>query len=301
MNITTGLAVRPTDPCTNGTSGLCCSLNGVLRSNSTCLCDPGWRGADCGELDLAPAPSIDGAYQTKVDPADCATSCGPSSWGGLPLLDASGTWHLFASQFVQNCTLSGWNPGSTVIRATSKSPMGPFDYAETVFGTFHHNPTVRKLTPAQAGTATPMYVMFMIGDDVDPPTGSGAQCGGSPMDVHHLEGYIKMAWASSLHGPWQASHHTMVPPGSVDDWDAMVTNPAPLFLANGTAYIYFRGTQWPSNGEERIGFASAQSWNGPYGRPFGDHDPLWDEQVRSCVRGPRAPAPTRRHCTRCHV
>ena len=58
--------------------------------------------------------------------------------------------------------------------------------------------------------------------------------------------------------------------------DAMVTNPSPLFLKNGTALIYFRGTKWPANGYERIGFASAASWRGPYGRPFGSNAPLWD-------------------------
>jgi hypothetical protein len=56
----------------------------------------------------------------------------------------------------------------------------------------------------------------------------------------------------------------------------MVTNPSPLFLENGTAFIYFRGTKWPANGYERIGFASATSWKGPYGRPFGNNAPLWD-------------------------
>ena len=104
------------------------------------------------------------------------------------------------------------------------------------------------------------------------------------MDVHHLEGYIKMAWSASLEGPWNYSRHTMVTPGSVNDWDAMVTNPSPLFLADGTAYIFYRGTQWPVNGYERIGFAKATSWKGPYGRPFGNHDPLWDAEVRC---GPR--------------
>lgn len=89
-----------------------------------------------------------------------------------------------------------------------------------------------------------------------------------------------MAWADSLLGPWEYSHHTMVPPGSVDDWDAMVTNPSPLILDNGTSYIFFRGTQWPANGYERIGFAKAESWEGPYGRPFGQHEPLWDADDR---------------------
>ena len=62
-----------------------------------------------------------------------------------------GKYHLFASEFVQDCQLSGWNPGSTVIRAVADDPFGPYTFAETVFATFHHNPTVRRLTPQQQG------------------------------------------------------------------------------------------------------------------------------------------------------
>ena len=29
--------------------------------------------------------------------------------------------------------------------------------------------------------------------------------------------------------------------------------------------------------QERIGVAKATSWKGPYGRPFGNNDPLWDK------------------------
>jgi hypothetical protein len=53
----------------------------------------------------------------------------------------------------------------------ASQPFGPFEYAETVLGTFHHNPTVRKLTPAQSGEKGDFYVMYMIGDDRSPPTG----------------------------------------------------------------------------------------------------------------------------------
>lgn len=188
MNITSGtVSLPPPGPCTS--DGLCCSLNGDLV-NGSCRCDPAWRGDDCGELALVPAASLDGAYQTKVNMSDCAVSCGPSSWGGLPLRnETDGMYHLFASQFVQNCTLGGWNPGSTVVRAVSSDPFGPYVYAETVFGTFHHNPTVRRLSPQQSGTGKEMFIMLMIGDNVAPPAASGAKCGGSPMDVHHLEGY----------------------------------------------------------------------------------------------------------------
>ena len=197
MNITTGLVTPPPPPLCI-TEGVCCSLNGVVVGDR-CQCDPGWRGDDCGELDLPPAPNTDGAYQHKVNLDDCKSSptgCGPSSWGGLPLKGPDGKWHLFASQFVNNCTLAGWNPGSSVIRAVSEHPEGPFTYAETVFPTFHHNPTVRKLTAEQSGDGSPTYVMLMIGDDVPSGPGPGKSCVvDGQLDVHHLEGYIKMAWS----------------------------------------------------------------------------------------------------------
>ena len=43
-----------------------------------------------------------------------------------------------------------------------------------------------------------------------PNGGKGANCSGGTLDPHHLEGYIKMAWAKSLLGPWNTSRHTMV-------------------------------------------------------------------------------------------
>ena len=58
-------------------------------------------------------------------------------------------------------TLAGWNPGSTVVRAVADDPHGPYTFAERVFGTFHHNPTVRRLTPEQSGDGSETFVMLM--------------------------------------------------------------------------------------------------------------------------------------------
>lgn len=96
----------------------------------------------------------------------------------------------------------------------------------------------------------------MIGADRSPPAGSGASCSfGSDGDPHHLEGYITMAWADNLTGPWNKSQHTILTSGVPGRWDAMVTNPAPLFPDKNstTAYLFFRGTNWPLDGYERIG------------------------------------------------
>ena len=49
-----------------------CSLNGHHSEGQGCVCDPGWKGATCAVLDLAPAsPSAFGFYDRKVP-----------SWGG---------------------------------------------------------------------------------------------------------------------------------------------------------------------------------------------------------------------------
>ena len=76
----------------------------------------------------------------------------------------------------QNCTLKAYS------------------YAETVFPTFHHNPTVRRLTASQSGTSRPLYAMYFIGMNEAPPRGAGAACSYDPsLDPRHGEGYISMA------------------------------------------------------------------------------------------------------------
>lgn len=64
-----------------------------------------------------------------------------------------------------------------------------------MFPTFHHNPTVRRLSPAQSGTGKELYVMLMIGNNITGPSGNGARCSAGTLDPHHLEGYIKIGAA----------------------------------------------------------------------------------------------------------
>src|ERR1700753_349805 len=64
-----------------------CSLNGVCTKN-TCICDPGWRSSDCGELDIRPTHRSAG-YNF--------TSKGISSWGARIVHDPKdrSLFHLF--------------------------------------------------------------------------------------------------------------------------------------------------------------------------------------------------------------
>lgn len=53
-----------------------CSLSGVCNEAGACVCDAGWRGAACSELNLAPA-----------DPRDGVIAWPTSSWGGVAIRD----------------------------------------------------------------------------------------------------------------------------------------------------------------------------------------------------------------------
>ena len=103
-------------PCT---SDLGCSLNGNCAAGR-CECFPGWRGAECELLALAPAPP-GGAY---------GYSPNISSWGGH-VIRWDGLYHLFVSELWGGCGITSWRQNSHVIRATSKTPLGPFVYNDT--------------------------------------------------------------------------------------------------------------------------------------------------------------------------
>ncbi|KAF9891834.1 hypothetical protein FE257_003319 [Aspergillus nanangensis] len=145
-----------------------CSLTGICSpSTNQCICDAGWRAADCSELDLQPVERWTGYNHTNITLPDFyKEGAGNSSWGGHIVQDRHnrGLFHLIIGQMDHGCGLSGWRPFSTVIRAESKTgPRGPYTWAQELFGTFHHNPTV-VWSPAEQ-----LYLMHFIGFDWETP------------------------------------------------------------------------------------------------------------------------------------
>lgn len=150
-----------------------CSLNGVC-SDGSCICDPGWRSADCGELDLYPATKWTGYNHTNVNASDAyeGGTKGNSSWGGQILQDREdpNKFHLITSQFAHGCGLSGWKPFSTIIRAESSAgPRGPYTWAQELFSSFYHNPTTF-WSPADE-----LYLLYFIGVDYQVPDSCGSR------------------------------------------------------------------------------------------------------------------------------
>ncbi|KAK8872489.1 hypothetical protein PGQ11_003003 [Apiospora arundinis] len=182
-----------------------CSLNGICTPCGTCDCDPGWTSPDCGKLDLQPATRWTGYNHTNITlPDHYSTKGGNSSWGGQIVRDRhdKSLFHLVASQFARGCGLAGWRPFSTVIRAESRTgPAGPYRYAQELFGTFHHNPTV-VWSPADQ-----KYLLYSIGIDTVTPT----RCAS-----YKWSNNISVSSAPDVRGPW-------TPPRLVVNG----TNPAP--------------------------------------------------------------------------
>ena len=64
-----------------------CSLNGVCTS-SVCVCDDGWRGVTCGQLNLLAPAAISPAY----------VPLNSTSWGGSVVRGPQRNYHMFVAE-----------------------------------------------------------------------------------------------------------------------------------------------------------------------------------------------------------
>jgi hypothetical protein len=237
-----------------------CSLSGVCNEAGACVCDAGWRGAACSELNLAPA-----------DPRDGVIAWPTSSWGGVAVRDPvdDTLFHFFYSRFLGGCGLLCWVNASECVRATGASAAGPFADAAVVSGVFCHNPTIRR---APDGT----FVLFHIGQDDPgrvPACGSASYtCASNQPPPLPTDGRAFLTYMSAPHpaGPWTPLGRAAFT-GNGSGWLGWVSNPSVHFFANGTALLAFRAKVMPGGGggstpvgTEVIGLASAPSWRGPY-------------------------------------
>ncbi|KAJ6109669.1 hypothetical protein N7486_001904 [Penicillium sp. IBT 16267x] len=242
------LSVLPALACTTNEQ---CNLNG-LCTNNTCTCDPGWTGPTCGILDLSPGPPQNGYNRTSE---------GISSWCNGIIRDPKNKnlHHLFVSEFTHNCGLDYWSPYSRIIRAESENgPMGPYTFKQIVVPSFAHNPAV--VWSEREGK----YLLYHIGCRVDvPATCSTVDFSCGPGNTVNGESGISALSSVDLVN-W-VSYGRVVEGEDGGEWDADVTNPAPLHGYSGAEVILgYRGCPYNCNGTERINIASAAAYAGPY-------------------------------------
>ena len=224
-----------------------------------------------------------------------------SSWGGYPVSDGRGGYALLHAQMLNHCeTFATWTNNSVIVlsRSTTGRIEGPYRFDRVVRAQFAHNPTVRR---ARDGTLV-MYMIggwpTNATDcsarargarplDVASPAASPSTCDGrtwpkscgSEMPGPNGDccgpayggyngntgcGIAMVHGAAGVEGPWGGVEPLRI----VDQWRSNEiycahTNPAPVFLANGTVVMAFNAGY--CNGRlETIGLAVADHWRGPY-------------------------------------
>ncbi|CAG9978423.1 unnamed protein product [Clonostachys byssicola] len=249
-----------------------CSLNGICQDNK-CICDPGWRADDCGELDVQPTVKYSGLNLSDT---------GTSTWGSRIIhgpMDKQ-MFHMFVSEFPGGCGLDYWAPFSRIARAESRTgPLGPYNLVEEVVGAFAHNPTV--VFSAKDG----LYALYYIGCPMVLPSSCSHMqftCG-KGNDANGESG-ISLATSPDLR-TW-TFHGEVFSTGGGGAWDETVINPSAFVLEGGpgsddSILLAYRGCPYnchpyPPYGPELISIASASSYAGLYKRVEGG--PLFKDE-----------------------
>jgi len=85
-----------------------CSLNGFVNSSGLCLCDSGWKGDQCGQLDLLPAPPL----SRQVSSAAAMTldnAFANATWGMSVIGPVQGTYHGYMTEIANDCMLADYD------------------------------------------------------------------------------------------------------------------------------------------------------------------------------------------------
>lgn len=191
------------------------------------------------------------------------------TWCGSPARGDDGRHHLFSSRWSKRTAFTpNWLTNSQIVRAVSRTPMGPYTYVEEVLpprgerrwdGMMTHNPTIHR----HGGT----WLLFYTGT---------TYAGGMPEsgcldrdDPRRLQARanqrIGLATAPTPEGPWTRRDAPILEPRP-GQWDAMmVTNAAPVVQADGSVLLLYKSTA-DDRSRLRYGVAHAEHWAGPYRR-----------------------------------
>ena len=107
----------PVGPCRDAFD---CELNGQCHAG-VCVCSRGWKGQQCGELDLLPVASAAAVGFVPSDESE-TLSC---SWGGNIIQEPHGQYSLIAASMRAHCGINAWGTNSEIVMAVSDSPHGP--------------------------------------------------------------------------------------------------------------------------------------------------------------------------------
>ena len=249
-----------------------CSLNGVCH-DSVCLCDSAWIGTACETLALLPSHPGDGT----CDPSLNGTATGyTTTWGGHPIQDQDGAWHMHNAEMALHCGMCSWSSQSQVAHYKSAALLGPYTRVDTAVAAFAHNPVVIAAPPSSSDPNV-SFLMWHIGLGCD---SAGVHVcnydkmpsclnGSTPLHPQPPSSHVPVPpnvtraathVAASLDGPWRATPSEWTVP--------TCNNPAPLFLRNGSLMVICHGSyaQCPLGGGLSFYTSLSADWQrGEYG------------------------------------
>ena len=210
-----------------------CSLLGECV-NHKCVCDPGWKGHNCGQVDLLPALR-NGGYRNAT----------LSTWGGYSI-KIGDKWHMFASGMSHQCPLEKFATNSMTIHATSKVPGGPYKLEDIPLTEFHHSVSVMRVNHTTLALFTEGINTngqnVNLCDENDQSNPTTQTHGDAPEPELSPDDYMGVSLSTSgPYGPWKEHFilNTNLSLG-VDAWNCNRSNPSPIIFPNGTVLLMYR-------------------------------------------------------------
>ena len=236
-----------------------CSGNGRCVEDA-CACAAGWRGADCGALDVV----ADRAVALWPPPERIAST---SSWGGTVVADEGGRHRIFVSEMAGGCGLATWRTNSMIVSAASRSggPLGPYKKAsEVLVPPFGHNAQMIRKT-----ARSPWILMHIGGYDHAPkrgcrggitPAAGGRRLAAAGAKRSRPALGSRVLYADALDGPWNETVLRCGPAHANCDFanPSMAVDPE-----TGAALAAYKVIHGPRRGQA-ISFATAPTWRGPF-------------------------------------
>jgi hypothetical protein len=254
-----------------------CQYNGVCTSN-ICQCHAGWRGADCGSLNLAPASPANG-FRQDGSPHRQFTS----TWGGsIHRADPTGSHFLVAAEITNGCGVKNYktNSRAALAMSTTNSAEGPYIRIRTAIPVEAHNIQTTILPDSTV-------VAFILGDghqhpdtpqvnctspslEPNPPpsllTRDPPKCGDKTWTGGACIANITVFHAQNISAEFKP---VVVQIHLLDGVGIENFNPSPHVFSDGRVALLFNAKlggcclcedRW----EPCLAFATAPSWRGPY-------------------------------------
>lgn len=194
-------------------------------------------------------------------------------WGSSVIKGEEGKYHMFASRWPKSMSFHpGWMINSEIVRASSTTPEGPYQFEEVVFkkrgpqywdGQSTHNPRILKHKDT--------YVLFYMGSThpfEDFPESDTLKLNSKYSIIGRSNERIGIATSKSVSGPWVRKDAPIIDVKPDTYYSFLTSNPSPIMHKDGSVTLIFKSrghnSKFPYHGHMNIGLAKAKHYNEDY-------------------------------------